>query len=345
MLASPIEDPAEVVEDLPNFAIEQKFDGIRAHAHKSGSRVALFSRTLDDVTVQFPEITIALALEPGEFLLDGEIVAWRRTPGVDGAAETEGPDAFQRLQRRLGRKAPENELLSEIPTAFIAYDCLARDGRPLFEEPWSERRRNLEEIAAAARRIRVSEVFTAGSVEEMEALFTLARARGNEGLMLKRLDSTYQAGKRGKAWRKWKKVLATLDVVVTAVEQGHGKRAGMLSDYTFAVRDGDRFVNIGKAYSGLTDEEIRQLGARFRAITTARYGPVRAVSPEVVIEVAFDAIQKSTRHKSGYALRFPRIVRLRPDRVPADISTLEDVRQIVEFPSPPAGKREGSPLA
>jgi DNA ligase-1 len=170
----------------------------------------------------------------------------------------------------------------------------------------------------------------------MEALFTLARARGNEGLMLKRLDSTYQAGKRGKAWRKWKKALATLDVVVTAVEQGHGKRAGMLSDYTFAVRDGDRFVNIGKAYSGLTDEEIRQLGARFRSITTARYGPVRTVSPEVVIEVAFDAIQKSTRHNSGYALRFPRIVRLRPDRIPADISTLEDVKQIEEtIPSPP----------
>jgi DNA ligase-1 len=335
MLASPIEDPAEVVEELPGFAIEQKFDGIRAHAHKSGSRVALFSRTLDDVTVQFPEITVALALEPGEFLLDGEIVAWRRTPGVDGAAETEGPDAFQRLQRRLGRKAPENELLSEIPTAFIAYDCLARDGRPLFEEPWRERRRNLEEIAAAARRIRVSEVFAAESVEEMESLFSLARARGNEGLMLKRIDSAYQAGKRGKAWRKWKKALATLDVVVTAVEQGHGKRAGMLSDYTFAVRDGDRFVNIGKAYSGLTDEEIRTMGARFRAITTGRYGPVRAVAPEIVIEVAFDAIQKSSRHKSGYALRFPRIVRLRPDRTPADISTLEDVRQILEVPSPP----------
>jgi DNA ligase-1 len=164
----------------------------------------------------------------------------------------------------------------------------------------------------------------------MEALFALARARGNEGLMLKRLDSTYQAGKRGKAWRKWKKALATLDVVVTAVEQGHGKRAGMLSDYTFAVRDGDRFVNIGKAYSGLTDEEIRRMGARFRAITTGRYGPVRAVAPEVVIEVAFDAIQKSNRHKSGYALRFPRIVRLRPDRTPDNISTLEDVRQILE---------------
>ena len=330
MLASPIEDPAEVVPELPSFAIEQKFDGIRAHAHKSGSRVALFSRTLDDVTVQFPEIAIAMALAPGEFLLDGEIVAWRRTPDADSSAEAEGPDLFQRLQRRLGRKAPEPELLSEIPTAFIAYDCLARDGQPLFEATWRERRRHLEEIAAAWERLRVSEVFAAATAEEMESLFTLARARGNEGLMLKRLDSTYQAGKRGKAWRKWKKALATLDVVVTAVEQGHGKRAGMLSDYTFAVRDGDRFVNIGKAYSGLTDEEIRRMGTHFRSITTGRYGPVRAVRPEVVIEVAFDAVQKSSRHKSGYALRFPRIVRLRPDRIPADISTLEDVSLIVE---------------
>jgi len=330
MLASPIEDPAKVVPELPGFAIEQKFDGIRAHAHKSGSRVALFSRTLDDITVQFPELAVALALAPGEFLLDGEIVAWRRTPGQDGSPETEGPDAFQRLQRRLGRKAPDPELLLEIPTAFIAYDCLARDGQPLFEETWRERRRHLEEIAAAWERLRVSEVFAAGTAEEMESLFTLARARGNEGLMLKRLDSTYQAGKRGKTWRKWKKALATLDVVVTAVEQGHGKRAGMLSDYTFAVRDGDRFVNIGKAYSGLTDEEIRRMGTSFRAITTGRYGPVRAVKPEAVIEVAFDAVQKSGRHKSGYALRFPRIVRLRPDKPPSEANSLDDVAKLYE---------------
>ena len=324
MLASPIEDPEEVVPELSTFAIEEKFDGIRAHAHKSGSHVALFSRTLDDVTLQFPEIAMALALAPGEFLLDGEIVAWRGSP------PEEGPDSFQRLQRRLGRKAPEPELLSEIPTAFIAYDCLARDGAPLFEETWQERRRHLEEIGAAYEQMRISEVSSAGSIEELESLFARARARGNEGLMFKRRDSSYQAGKRGKAWRKWKKALATLDVVVTAVEQGHGKRAGMLSDYTFAVRDGDRFVNIGKAYSGLTDEEIRRMGTHFRSITTGRYGPVRAVSPEVVIEVAFDTIQKSNRHKSGFALRFPRIVRLRPDKTPADASTLEDVHHLYE---------------
>jgi DNA ligase 1 len=338
MLATPIEDPEEVAGELSQFAVEDKFDGIRAHAHKSGSRVALFSRTLDDVTTQFPEVAYSLALTPGEFLLDGEIVAWRaspaeasslsKAPGV-GLAKAGRPDSFFRLQRRLGRKAPSNELMAEIPVAFIAYDCLSAAGEPLFQKPWSDRRLRLEEIAAAGHLI-LSTAFSASTPAELEGFFRQARARGNEGLMLKRLDSTYQAGKRGKAWRKWKKALATLDVVVTAVEQGHGKRAGMLSDYTFAVKDGDRFVNIGKAYSGLTDEEIRTMGAHFRKITTGRYGPVRAVSPEVVIEVAFDTIQKSTRHKSGFALRFPRIVRLRPDKSPSDATTLEEVSQLYE---------------
>ncbi|HEY7112265.1 MAG TPA: ATP-dependent DNA ligase [Thermoanaerobaculia bacterium] len=321
MLASPIEEAAEVAGELPLLAVEDKFDGIRAHAHKSESRVTLFSRTLDEVTEQFPEVAAALAQVPGDFLLDGEIVAWR-------AAERR-PDSFFRLQKRLGRKAPGADVLAEIPAAFIAYDCLASGGAPLFEEAWSARRERLDAIAAAATGgLLLSDVFRAATPEELERAFDAARARGNEGLVLKRVDSPYQAGKRGKLWRKWKKAAATLDVVVTAVEQGHGKRAGMLSDYTFAVRDGDRFVNIGKAYSGLTDEEIRELGARFRKITTERYGPVRAVAPEVVIEVAFDTIQKSARHKSGFALRFPRIVRLRPDKTIADIASIDDVREL-----------------
>ena len=329
MLASPIESADEVAGELPDFAVEDKFDGIRAHVHKDGERVALFSRTLDDVTAQFPEIAQALAGLDGSFLLDGEIVAWQE-------AERR-PASFFRLQRRLGRKAPEASLLAEIPTAFVAYDCLVRSGRPLFEEGWEARRSELEALAAAAgTSLLVSEVFRAGTPAELETLFAAARARGNEGLVLKRRDSAYQAGKRGRAWRKWKKALASIDVVVTAVEQGHGKRAGMLSDYTFAVRvaEGDEgvagFVNIGKAYSGLSDEEIRGLSSRFRKSTLARYGPVRAVTPEIVIEVSFDSIQKSARHKSGFALRFPRIVRLRPDRSPADITTLEEVRELYE---------------
>jgi DNA ligase-1 len=319
MLATPIEVAAEVAEELSLFAIEDKYDGIRAHAHKSGGRVALFSRTLDDVTGQFPEVAASLAKLPGSFLLDGEILAWR-----------EGrPDSFFRLQRRLGRKAPEADLLSEIPVAFVAYDCLAREGNPLFEEEWSMRRKELEAISPEGGLL-VSPVFRAGTPAELDRLFGEARERGNEGLMLKRRDSVYQAGKRGRAWRKYKKALATLDVVVTAVQQGNGKRAGMLSDYTFAVKDGDRFVNIGKAYSGLTDEEIRKLGTHFRKITVARYGPVRAVEPEVVLEVSFDSIQKSARHKSGFALRFPRIVRLRPDKRPEEVDSLQTVAEIYE---------------
>ncbi|HEY3204934.1 MAG TPA: ATP-dependent DNA ligase [Thermoanaerobaculia bacterium] len=319
MLASPIESATEVADELSHFAIEDKFDGIRAHAHKEGTRVALFSRTLDEVTGQFPETAAELAQLEGTFLLDGEIVAWER----------DRPGSFFKLQRRLGRKAPDPALIAEIPTAFIAYDCLARESRPLFEAPWRERRGHLEEIAVR-QPLRVSEVFAAATPDGLEELFVKARERGNEGLMLKRRDSTYQAGKRGRAWRKWKKALATLDVVVTAVEQGHGKRAGMLSDYTFAVRDGDRFVNIGKAYSGLTDEEIRGMGGEFRKFTTGRYGPVRVVEPRVVLEVSFDAIQQSGRHKSGFALRFPRIVRLRPDKAVGDIATLDEVRELHE---------------
>ncbi len=319
MLASPIDNPEEIESELSLDVVEDKFDGIRAHAHKSGSRVALFSRTLDDVTAQFPEIALALAAVPGQFLLDGEIVAWKE----------DRVDSFFRLQRRLGRKAPAVELLAEIPVAFIAYDCLVTGDTPLFERSWSERRGELERLAAAGG-FRLSAVHRAADAAALESLFRSARERGNEGLMLKREDSPYLAGKRGRAWRKWKKALATLDVVVTAVEQGNGKRAGMLSDYTFAVRDGDRFVNIGKAYTGLTDEEIRRLGARFRKITVGRYGPVRAVSPEVVIEVAFDTIQKSRRHKSGFALRFPRIVRLREDKKAAEIDTVGRVEEIWE---------------
>ena len=319
MLATPIEHADEVAPELPDFAVEDKYDGIRAHAHKADDRVALFSRTLDDVTAQFPEVAAALSSLPGSFLLDGEILAWR-----------EGrPVSFFLLQRRLGRKAPSPALLEEIPVAFVAYDCLARDGRPLFEKSWTERRAELDALAGRGELL-VSPVLRAESPAELDRHFDEARERGNEGLMCKRVDSTYQAGKRGRAWRKYKKALATLDVVVTAVQQGNGKRAGMLSDYTFAVRDGDRFVNIGKAYSGLTDEEIRRMGTVFQKITVARYGPVRAVLPQVVLEVSFDSIQKSARHKSGFALRFPRIVRLRPDKRAEEADTLETVAGLYE---------------
>ena len=243
-----------------------------------------------------------------------------------------------------GGKAPPDEILKDIPAAFIAYDCLARSGAPLFESPWSERRRHLEEIAASWDRMHLSEVSRASNAGELEALFAKARAAGNEGLMLKRFDSLYQAGKRGKQWRKWKKALATLDVVVTAVEQGHGKRAGMLSDYTFAVRDGDRLVNIGKAYSGPDGRGDPDHGRPFPKDhdRSLRSRPRRA--PEVVIEVAFDTIQESNRHKSGFALRFPRIVRLRPDKTPEQATTLDEVRQLYASIAGPLRRRQLNPV-
>src|SRR6266567_4240134 len=227
MLASPIEDAEEVAGELSLLAVEDKFDGIRAHAHKEGGRVELFSRTLDSVTEQFPEIAASLAALPGSFLVDGEIVAWRAKPSEAGTTKEgeagtakegeagtakEGPDSFFKLQRRLGRKAPAPELLSEIPAAFIGYDCLFQDGQALFEAPWEDRRRHLEELRGAG--LRISEIFSASTPGELEDRFAAARDRGNEGLVLKRRDSLYQAGKRGRAWRKWKKATATLDVVV-----------------------------------------------------------------------------------------------------------------------------------
>jgi DNA ligase-1 len=319
MLATPIEEADELGPELPEFAVEDKFDGIRAHAHKSEARAALFSRTLDEVTAQFPEVAAALARLPGSFLLDGEIVAWDRNgTGPNPSSSFRSGSAGRRRPRSCRRRSPRYS----SPTT-VSSKAPTRSSRPRGSNGADDSSRS-----RPAGELRLSAVSRAETPEELERLFDAARGRGNEGLVLKRRDSPYQAGKRGRLWRKWKKAAATLDVVVTAVEQGHGKRAGMLSDYTFAVRDGDRFVNIGKAYSGLTDEEIRDLGKRFRAITIGRYGPVRAVSPEVVLEVSFDTLQKSARHKSGFAMRFPRIVRLRPDKRPEDATTLDEVREL-----------------
>lgn len=233
---------------------------------------------------------------------------------------------FGALQQRIARKKVPESLRNEVPVVFMAYDLLYRGHELLLDEPLEARRAALEqELAGAGPVVMLSPQVGIASHDELDRLFDEARARGNEGLVLKRRGSVYEAGRRTGTWCKMKRALATLDVVVTAVEQGHGKRATVLSDYTFAVRDGDRFVNIGKAYSGLTDEEIRELTKHFRSIATGKYGPVLAVRPEVVLEVAFDAIQRSARHKSGYALRFPRILRWRQDKTAEEIDTLETV--------------------
>jgi len=327
MLARPIASAAEI-PDPENWLIEDKYDGIRAQAHVADGRAALFSRGFAEVTAAFPELVAALERLLGSAILDGEIVAWRGGRVLP----------FSALQQRLARKEVPLFLPLETPAAFIAYDLLLRDGRELLDRPIEERRVELERLlAAAGEPLLVAPQFTVAGRDELERLFEQARARGNEGLVLKRRGSRYEAGRRGGAWLKWKRPLATLDVVITAAEQGHGKRAGVLSDYTFAVRAGDRFVNVGKAYSGLTDEEIRELTERLRELAVARAGPLLIVRPEIVLEVAFNGVQKSARHDSGFALRFPRIVRWRRDKRPDQTDDLDRVREIYRRQSSVSG--------
>jgi DNA ligase-1 len=326
MLATAAETVADVARTMPEeFYVEDKFDGIRGQAHVQAGRVALYTRTLDEVTHRFPELVEPLKLLPSDAVLDGEIVPVRG----------EAVMPFLELQKRLGRKTVSEELLAGVPVAFVAYDLLYVGGRVLTGAPLAERRAALEALVEdeAAAAVRLSGAKRMRGVEGLDAEFDAARARGNEGLMIKDPRSSYKPGKRGREWLKLKKAYATLDVVVTAVEVGHGKRRSLLSDYTFAVRrseDDPELLNVGKAYSGLTDAELAELTEWFRAHTLQEFahGRVRVVEPKIVLEVTFDRVQESKRHKSGYALRFPRILRLRADKTPEEIDTLDTVRRI-----------------
>ena len=348
MLASPIQSPEEIRRSIVGaFFVEDKYDGIRAHIHKSGDQLALYSRTLDQITHRFPELHAPLLALPGEFILDGELLAAR-----DGKILP-----FQTLQPRLGRKTVSDELLAQAPVVFVAYDLLYQDGAVLLETPLAERRARLEGLLGDKQTIRqadkehteqsgislsvplavsLSWLKSCDDLAEIDPLFEAARARGNEGLMVKEPASAYKPGRRGREWLKVKRALATLDVVVTAVEVGYGKRRHVLSDYTFAVRagpDDPTLLNIGKAYSGLTDAEIAALTEWFKAHTIKDFGRARLVEPQIVLEVAFDIVQPSARHKSGYALRFPRIVRIRDDKPVDEIDTLEAVRKLANSDS------------
>jgi DNA ligase 1 len=321
MLAQPEEDPDEIVAMLGADAFaDDKYDGVRAQIHATADDVRIYSRTLDDVTHRFPELESAARTLGHSVVLDGEIVAFsdRVLP-------------FATIQTRLGRRKVSEALLRDAPVVFFAFDILFIDGEVLFEVPLRERLRRLREVVGAGGgAIRFTIQSEARDGANVDALFDAARARANEGLVVKAADSIYTPGRRGKSWLKYKKALATLDCVVTAAEYGHGKRRAVLSDLTFAVRRDDELVNIGKAYSGLTDAEIERLTKHFQSTTTARYGPVHTVVPEIVLEIAFDRIQESARHKSGYALRFPRIAHIRDDKTVEQIATIDEVRRIYE---------------
>jgi DNA ligase-1 len=319
MLAQPEENPAEIVAALGEDAIaDDKYDGIRAQIHTDGSEVRIYSRTLDNVTHRFPELEAAARSLGRSVILDGEIVAFR-----------DRILPFAIIQKRLGRRQVSEKLLAEAPVVYFAFDLLYLDGEVLFERPLRERLEKLRDVVRGDV-IRVSEQSIVRDGMHVDELFDAARARANEGLVVKDPDSIYTPGRRGKSWLKYKKALATLDCVVTYAQWGNGKRRSVLSDLTFAVLRDNELVNIGKAYSGLTDAEIAGMTEHFKKTAIEQHGPVFRVEPTIVLEIAFDRIQESSRHKSGYALRFPRIVRIRDDKSADQISTIDEVRRIYE---------------
>ena len=317
MLAEPLSTPSEVEAHYGKEVLaEFKYDGVRAQVHKLGDKVKIYSRRLEDITASFPEVIASARRAGGDLILDGEIV-----PFSEGR-----PLPFQLLQRRLRRVKDFSEAAKRAPVTFFAFDILYRDGEEKVDLTLSERRRELHSVLGRIGTLAHSEIVRTAA--EIEAAFKKSRRLGYEGLVLKDPDSTYIMGRRGSGWVKLKEELDTLDAVIVAAEYGHGKRAGMISDYTFAVRDGTELRTIGKAYSGLTDAEIGEMTSLLKELTIEDHGHWRKVKPSLVIEVAFDSIQRSTRHDSGYALRFPRIKRIRDDKSVMDIDTLDNVKAI-----------------
>ena len=358
MLAAEVKSSDEAVSYIPGPHVEDKYDGIRAQVHCGEGKVRIFSRTQDEIGESFPELIPVLESAPEALVLDGEILAWSSLG--DGTASGAALP-FSALQRRLGRKRVTEKMMRDVPVVYVAFDVLYAGGELIIDRSLAERSEILtrvlnaftvhrSELPATARgaagsfqpnlfaddsaepdfpRVLRAPCSRAASAADLDALFLEARARGNEGLMMKNPASTYAPGRRGHAWLKMKRELATLDCVVTGVEFGNGKRAGVLSDYTFAVRGpGDRLMNVGKAYSGLTDAEILEMTEWFKSHTLTDFGHSRLVEPKIVLEVAFNNIMRSDRHESGFALRFPRIVRLRPDKPPEEADTVKRVEEI-----------------
>jgi DNA ligase-1 len=337
MLASPEPTAADVWERMGKAAeisassseasdprsstvwLEDKYDGIRCQLHKVGGRVALYSRDLKDITSTFFEIVDSANILTRNVVLDGEVVAMR------------GQDVlpFAELQKRLGRRQGDLFMRDEVPIKLVVFDLLWSEGQSLLNRPLRERRLALEGFPQLPLNFILAHITQAKSVDEIDAAFDAARRRGNEGLMIKDPESPYTPGRRGLSWLKLKKAFATLDCVVVGAEYGHGKRNKLLSDYTFAVRDERELKVIGKAYTGLTDAEIAQLTAHFLKTAVRQQGRYFEVSPDTVLEIAFDKIQLSDRHNSGLAMRFPRIVRIRTDKSPAEIDTLANARKLV----------------
>ena len=320
MLATVEEDPAKILKYMESRGLaEDKYDGIRAQIHKQQNELKIFSRDLDDITRSFPDVVANLKQVQHSFLMDGEIVPFKEDRIL----------SFALLQNRLGRKVLSDEMLQQIPCRFFAFDLLFLDGNLMLDESLEKRRHQLHRLQEQdPDRFSISEQRRIQTIEELEQCFSASRSRNNEGLVIKHPDSPYKPGKRGKQWLKLKRALVTLDVVVVAAEYGHGKRAGLLSDYTFAVQQDGELLTIGKAYSGITDQELFRLSELFHKISIRDEGFLHVVPPQVVFEVTFDRINRSDRHTSGFALRFPRIKNIRWDKKPEEIDTLEAVEKL-----------------
>lgn len=328
-LAYALDAPTESLGEVQAWQVEWKWDGIRAQVVKRRGRVLLWSRGEELLSGRFPEVEQACALLPDGTVLDGELLAWR-----DGA-----PLPFSALQRRLNRKTVGRTLLADVPVHLVAYDCLEHAGEDQRARPMRARRDTLERVVAqlpTGAPVSVSPLVEATAWDDVHAARASARAQEAEGLMLKRADSAYGVGRRTGDWWKWKVSPLTVDAVLVYAQAGHGRRAGLYTDFTFAVWDGDTLVPFAKAYSGLTDAELRDVDRFVRGHTREKFGPVRTVDPELVFELAFEGIQESARHKSGLAVRFPRIARWRRDKPAQEADSLETVRAMLRAQRGPA---------
>lgn len=330
LLAHPLEGDPSALGPIDQWQLEWKWDGIRAQIIHRGDRAIIYSRGEASVAHSFPEISALAAALPDGTVVDGEILAWR----------DDRPLPFGALQTRLNRKNVEMMLFTDVPLAFLAYDLLELDGQDVRPLPLRERRAKLEMLAARVPDLKTSPLVSVASWDEAVELMNESRDRGVEGLMIKRRDAAYEVGRPRGVWWKLKVAPYTIDAVMIAAQPGQGKRAGLFTDYTFAVRSGDEFVPVAKAYSGLTDAEIDEVDRWIRNHIIGRYGPVRSVEPKLVFELGFEGIAASDRHKSGIALRFPRMLRQRTDKPVSEIDTVETLQALLR-----ASQRVGAPVS
>ena len=317
-LAHPLEGPVEALGDIAGWIAEWKWDGIRSQLIRRGFQTFIWSRGEELVTERFPELAAMGALLPDGTVLDGEILPWK-----DGL-----PLPFAQMQRRIGRKVLSAKMLADVPVVLLAYDVLEWQGRDVRGEPIEWRRERL--LPLAGSHLVISASVAASSWAELSEIRRQSRERRVEGFMLKRHGSPYAVGRKRGDWWKWKIDPYSVDAVLIYAQPGNGRRASLFTDYTFGVWDNGALVPFAKAYSGLTDQEIREVDQFVRRNTVEKFGPVRSVKPELVFELAFEGIQKSARHRSGIAVRFPRMARWRTDKKAEDADTLETLRRLIE---------------